>query len=92
MTQKNVILYKYRNEFFQLFNLFQLFFCGTKLCKLQDTVRTGKKNDLFERGWRWFEVFLFDFQVFFYFYLKSNQTCQKDVKYFSQCKILIFKD
>ena len=51
--------------FFQLVNRFQLF-----LCEKNPTVagygQNKKKNDLFARGCRWFQLFFIDFQLVYF--------------------------
>jgi hypothetical protein len=50
--------------FFSYLTDFSIFLYKKNIRKLPDTVRTGKKKYLFERGCRWFILFFIDFQLF----------------------------
>jgi hypothetical protein len=56
---------------FQLFNWFQLFSSGEKLLK----VAGHSQNRSFERGYRWFQLFFIDFQLFCFLTIIIPETC-----------------
>ena len=60
-----------RDDFFQLFNWFQLFSSGEKLLK----VAGHSQNRSFERGYRWFQLFFIDFQLFCFLTIIIPETC-----------------
>ena len=63
--KKIISLYKY---FFSsvFFNWFQLFCCGFFSLKSSRTHSEQVKNDLLEKGCRWFQLFFIDFQLFYF--------------------------
>ena len=52
--------------FIQLFNWFHKFSSGEKLQKVVGHSQNRSKMNYFERGWRWFQLFFIDFQLFYF--------------------------
>ena len=79
------------DDFFQLFNWFQLNLLWKIIKKnLQDVVRTGQ-NWPFERGYRWFQLHFIDFQLFYFLTritpVEISSSWVIDTFYFNQIKL-----
>jgi hypothetical protein len=68
----------HRDEFFQLFNWFQLFSYGEKLPKVAGRIQNSSKIDVWKGGVDYFSL------IFSYFILFSNQNhpCYQDIEFF----------